>query len=186
MTDQRVRELMIPLAEYAVVKDTATLGQAVTALDEAQKSVQDRQPHRAVLVVNSRGDVVGKIGHWALLRALEPDLHGDIDKAALHRAGVSDQYISTMVAHSKLFQDNLDDLCSRAVGLPVRQVMTPVDDSIREEATLGEAMHKMIVAQTLSLLVTSGGTASGVLRLSDLVDAALTSMRRSFDRKHQE
>lgn len=187
MTDRRVSEVMIPLSEYAVVPETATLREAIAALDEAQKSVRDRQPHRAVLVADRNGKVIGKIGHWGLIKALEPQYGGHVDREALSQAGVSHQYISSMVEHSKFFQDSLEDLCTRAAGLSVRRLMTPVMASIRDDATLGEAMHKMILAETLSLLVSRAGTIVGVLRLSDLVEEALAMIRRSDSQgKHQE
>ena len=187
MTGKKVSEVMIPLSEYAVVSDSATLGEAIAALDEAQKSVRGRQPHRAVLVIDRAGTVVGKIGHWGLLKALEPQYSDLAAQEELARAGVSTQQISSMLAHSTFFQDSLEDLCARAAGLPVRRVMNPVAASIHGEATLGEAMHKMVLAQTLSLLVTRAGKVIGVLRLSDLVEEALAMIRLAeAARKHQE
>ncbi len=47
----QVKELMVPLEEYAILSEEATLLDAVHALAEAQtKLPPDRQPHRAVLV----------------------------------------------------------------------------------------------------------------------------------------
>jgi CBS domain-containing protein len=57
-----VKELMIPLSEYATVTVGATLYEAVLALEEAQLDFDlTRYRHRAILVLDERGDVVGKM-----------------------------------------------------------------------------------------------------------------------------
>ena len=68
-----VLDIMLPLNEYAVVSIDATLYDAFISLKEAQKKLpKGRQPHRAVLVVDNKGKIVGKLGHLGFLRALEP------------------------------------------------------------------------------------------------------------------
>ncbi|MBW1837426.1 MAG: CBS domain-containing protein, partial [Deltaproteobacteria bacterium] len=42
------------------------------------------------------------------------------------------------------------------------------DEYIDENATLGEAVHQMVVSPYHSLLVTSGDEVVGILRLSDV------------------
>ena len=53
METKTVKDLMLPLEEYAVVHEDATLREAMMALDQAQNRVHaGRQPHRAVLVAD--------------------------------------------------------------------------------------------------------------------------------------
>jgi len=66
---------MVPLAEYATVSEDATLYEAVLALEKAQESFEDkhtRYSHRAILVLDKEGDVVGKLSQLDVLKALEP------------------------------------------------------------------------------------------------------------------
>jgi len=51
MDAMKIKDLMVPLEEYATVSDSATLYEAVLALEEAQEKF-DHLPykHRAVLV----------------------------------------------------------------------------------------------------------------------------------------
>lgn len=178
MNNRRVEDLMVPLSEYAVVSGKATLAQAVAALDASQKHVgPDRQPHRAVLVVDDNNRIIGKIGQLALLKALEPRYHAVDEDDTLARAGVSHQQLSSLREHSQFFQDNLNDLCEQAALKNVQVVMHKAEEAIDARATLGEAMHRLIVAQVLSLLVTRGGQVIGVLRLSDLADEAMKIIR---------
>jgi CBS domain-containing protein len=72
-----IKDLMVPLADYATVSEYATLSEAVLALKEAQKNFdQDRYRHRAVLVLDKSGKVVGKVSQIDALKALEPKYRG--------------------------------------------------------------------------------------------------------------
>ena len=169
MDNKTAKDLMVPLQEYPHVPDDADLGRAVAALDRAREQLPaGRDPYRAVLVVDHEGRVVGKIGQLALLKALEPQSSVLEDLALLTRAGVSDEFLAKTLEHHRLFRANLTGLCRAAAGLPVRRVMQPVTQSIEENASLSEALHNLVVWQTLSVLVTRDQRPVGLLRLSDL------------------
>ena len=169
MKAKSVKDVMLPLSEYAVVSMTDTVKDALYALDRAQLKVPPgRQPHRAVLVADSEGKIIGKLGHLGFLRAFEPkyDTTGDIDK--LSRAGVADGIVDSMREHFRFWQNDFMLLCRRARTKKIEEVMHPVEESIDENASLTEAVHRMIMWQTLSILVTRSGEVVGILRLSDL------------------
>ena len=139
MEHRTVRDLMVPLEEYAVVGSDASLLDAVLALDKAQAAVAaGRQPHRAVLVVDSGGRVVGKLGHLGFLKALEPRYNAMGDLKTLARVGLSSDFISSMMSHMALWEDSFEDLCQRARSTRVAEVMRPVTESISEDAALPE------------------------------------------------
>jgi CBS domain-containing protein len=182
MTQKTVRDLVVPLEEYAIVDPDASLLDAVVALEKAQSALpQGRQPHRAVLVVDPGGKVVGKLGHLAFLKALEPRYDAVGDLAALSRVGLSTDFISSMMSHMELWKDSLDDICQRARHTRMKDVMRPVTESIAEDAPLSEALHNIIVRQSLSLLVTRDSEVVGILRLSDLFAAVTEQIRRCAD-----
>jgi Mg2+/Co2+ transporter CorC len=69
----KVKGLMVPLSEYAVISEEADIHEAVLALEKAQQEYsQSRYPHRAVLVEDRNHTIVGKLGLIDVLRALEP------------------------------------------------------------------------------------------------------------------
>ena len=75
MKSYLVKDLMVPLSEYATVTEDATLYEAVLALEEAQEKFEDkhtRYRHRAILMLDKEGDVVGKLSQLDVLRSLEP------------------------------------------------------------------------------------------------------------------
>ena len=68
-----VKNLIVPLSEYAIVSEEATLYEAVLALEKAQaKFDQNRYRHRAILVYDEKKHIAGKISQLDILRALEP------------------------------------------------------------------------------------------------------------------
>ena len=73
MKTLNVKELMVPLNEYASVSEDATLADAIISLEKAQQSFDHtKYRHRAVLVLDQRQQVIGKISQIDALKALEP------------------------------------------------------------------------------------------------------------------
>jgi hypothetical protein len=166
-----VKDIMIPLSEYATVAESASVLAAFEALEESQRRLSTgRQPHRGVLAVDDAGRIVGKIGQLTFLRALEPrySLLGDLQQ--LSNVGLSPEFIDSMMEQHRFWQDDFIDLQARARNTTVREVMIPIELHLEESDTLSEAIHHMVVSQTLSLLVTSNGHVTGILRLSDLFE----------------
>ena len=175
-----VKDLMVPREHYATVGEDATMLDAILALEKAQDHLPPgRQPHRAVLVTNAEGRVVGKVGQLGFLRALESKhvIVGDMGKLA--RAGLSSDFVASMMSHMSLFQDDIPEMCSRARSVIVKTVMNPITESIDEDASLGEAIYKIVTWQTLSILVRRDGVATGVVRLSDLYDEIAEHIKAS-------
>lgn len=72
MSDYLVKELMVPLSEYATVPEGSTLFDAVLALEKAQEEFDHtKYRHRDVLILDKDKRVIGKLGQMDVLRALE-------------------------------------------------------------------------------------------------------------------
>jgi CBS domain-containing protein len=169
LDSKRVKDLMLSLSEYAVVPEDATCGDALRILHEAQlELLPGRQPHRAVLVVDRAGKIVGKAGQLAFLKALEPKYETLGDLGTLAHAGLTHELVTSMMDNMRFWQDSLSSNCRRASAMKIKEIMTPVTECIDEDALLTEAIHRIVVGQTLSLLVTRRGEVVGILRLSDL------------------
>jgi CBS domain-containing protein len=178
MTKKLVKDLMVPLDEYPLVKKHDTLLDVIRALDEGQKRLPPgRQPYRAVLVADEHGKVVGKIGQLAFLTALEPkySLLGDLGK--LDTTGLSPELVNLLMEHHRFFEDSLPDLCRRGSAVRAEDTMHPLAESVDENASLSDAIHKIVMWQQLSLLVTRGDDAVGLIRLSDLYDEVARQMQ---------
>jgi CBS domain-containing protein len=176
---ETVKDIMLSLEEYAVVDEDATLVDALVALDEAQAKVPEgRHPHRAVLVKNSEGRIVGKIGHLAFFAALEPSYKELGDLSALSRVGMSENYLKNMMQELSVWQDDFDHYVIRAKKVKVSEVMHDVVEHIEINEKIGEAIHKFVMYQTLSLVVLEGEKPVGILRLADLFPVVAKMIRR--------
>lgn len=168
---KRIRELMLSLDDYAVVGEDETILDALKELQASQEKLPpDRQPHRAILVRDRRGEIVGKIHHFAFLRALIPERKALGAAALLDRAGVGDDLRDSSMQMLDFLTGDLVNLCELARNVAVRDVYTTATVSIDEGASLYEAISRFLRHQTHSLLVTRGGKTVGILRLSDLFD----------------
>jgi CBS domain containing-hemolysin-like protein len=162
---------MVPLSEYAVVDETATLTEALEALRASQvKLPPDRQPHRAILVRDGRGEIVGKVHYFAFLRALAPERGAMAERGVMDRAGVDEDMLASSMHMLDFLTADLVDLCVRARNVVVRDVCARTSAGIDEGLPLHDAISRFLAHQTLSLLVTRGGRTIGILRLSDLFD----------------
>ena len=173
METKLVKDLMVPLSDYATVSENATLSEAVAALKASQKAFnQGKYRHRAILILNAAGKVVGKVSLMAILRGLEPKYDQMLsDRGALH-VGFTMKFQREMIEQLKLWEEPLERLCQKAAKVKVKSFMTEPKDRemITSEATLNEAIHQLVMGNHQSLMVKSGDTVVGVLRITDVYD----------------
>ena len=172
MKTRKVKDLMVPLAEYATVNEEASLHAAVLALEEAQKRFrQDRYKHRAILVLDKSKHVVGKLSQLDVLKGLEGGYKKMGDFKGISHTGFSTEFIKSMVDKYDLWKKPLEDICRRSPHIKVKDIMyTPTEgEYVHQEATLDQALHQLVVGHHQSLLVTKDGKEIvGILRLTDV------------------
>jgi CBS domain-containing protein len=182
MEEKRVKDVMLSLREYATIHSEATISEALLALSKSQMGLTyDRHHHRAILVLDDRGQVIGKLSHWAILRSLEPKLLREEDLHSLSRAGVSQEFISSITRSLTLFHGGLARLCREAAKVRVKEAMVPLGESIDEEAPLTEAIHLLIRSHAQSTVVTRECEVIGILRLSDVFEEVADLIRSSTE-----
>lgn len=171
MDEKMVKDLMVPLSDYASVAHDVPLHQAVMALNEAQQRFhRNIYPHRAVLVTDQAGKVVGKISQAGVLQAMEPKYRQIGDLKSLSRFGFQPSFLQSIMTHYDLLQKPLDDVCKKASRVRVEEIMEiPGEmEKIAADAGLNVAIHQMVVGQLQSLMVTEADDIVGILRLSDV------------------
>ena len=180
MEEKRVGEVMVSLSEYATIDAEKTIKEALEALSKAQLGLtQDRHHHRAVLVLDRDGNVMGKLSHWAILRALERrPLRAD-DMVSLSRAGLTEEFIESMQDSLSTFTGSLQQMCRYAARIKAKDAMVSVGESIEESATLTEAIRMLVRKHVQSLPVTSGNKVVGILRLSDVFEEVAEAIKKS-------
>lgn len=171
MKSIQVKEIMIQLEEYAVVSMNATLCEAVLALKEAQTRFERSEYlHRAVLVLDESGQVVGKLSQNDVLRGLEPKYEKIGNLSKISHWELSAEFIKSMMKNFSLWENPLENICRKATEIKVKDIMyTPAQgEFVDEDATLDEAIHKLVVGYHQSLLVTKEERVVGILRLTDV------------------
>jgi CBS domain-containing protein len=181
-----VKDLMVPLSEYATVSETATLYEAVLALEEAQEKYEDkhtRYSHRAMLILDKSGQVVGKLSQLDVLKALEPKYKKMLEGKGLQRYGFTKEFEKSILEDYHLFAGPLEDICRRAGEQNVKEFMyTPTEgEYVSEDASLDVAIHQFIIGRHQSLLVTRNDKIVGVLRLTDVFAAVYHNMKACFN-----
>jgi CBS domain-containing protein len=181
MKATKVIDMMIPTEKYPSVSHDATLREALAVLAESEKIFKAaRAWPRAVLVLNDKGQVVGKVSYWDVLRALEPKYKSMGDTKVLCQCGWSAPFIKSMLKKYDLLTRPLPDACARASGMQVRDVMTPLcekellgheQEIVDHDGSLEEVIHLLVMGNLMALYVRKGKRIVGVVRLSDVFRA---------------
>lgn len=181
MKTYRVKDLMVPLAEYATVDEDASLFEAVTALEKAQIEYEHSPyKHRAILILDKAGKVIGKVSQLDVLRALEPKYDEMQGSEGLARFGFSKKFMKSLLLQYRLFENPLQDICRKACEKKVREFMhRPTEgEYVAEDATLDEAIHQLVLGHHQSLIVTRDNEITGILRLTDVFAAIFHIMKQ--------
>ncbi len=180
MSEYRVKELMVPLSEYATVPEGSNLFDAVLALEKAQEEFDHtKYRHRAVLILDKNKWVVGKLGQLDVLRALDPKDENPDEINELKQFGFSTNFINKLRKFRQLKAEPLKDLCSKASKLRVEDFMqTPSEgEFIEEDAYLDMAIMQLVTGSHSSLLVTRNKEIVGILRKTDAFAAVFHTMK---------
>jgi CBS domain-containing protein len=167
----KIKDIMVPLEEYATVPEDATLYEAVVALEEAQGRFERKKyEHRAVLVYDQHHDIVGKVSQLDLIIGLETGYRKMGDLKRVTHSGFSPEFIRSMMKKYELWQRPLDEICGKAFHIKVKDIMTtPTEGEVVDaERSLNEAIHLLVMGRHQSLLVLDKGMIAGILRLSDV------------------
>jgi CBS domain-containing protein len=170
MKSRKVKDLMVPLDEYATVSEDSSLYEAVVALEQAQERFKKtRYTHRAILVYDKNKKVVGKLSQLDVIKGLEAG-YKRLELRGISHTGFSPEFIRSLIKQGDLWSKPLDEICRKAADIKVRDIMyTPTEgEYVREDATLDEAIHQLVMGKHQSLLVTSQNKIVGILRLTDI------------------
>jgi len=174
-----VKDLMVPLSEYATVPMGSTLFEAVLALEKAQEEFDHtKYKHRGVLILDPKKRVIGKLSHLHVLSALEPKQDKADSFQELDKFGFSSNFIRQLRKQRRQQAAPLEDLCRKAAELKVEDFMhtTAEDEFIDHEATLDMAIDQLVQEKLLSLIVTQDDNTIGILRLADVFAAVYHTM----------
>jgi CBS domain-containing protein len=179
--DKTIKDLMVPLSEYATIHEDQTLFEALMALENTHAKLDpSKHRHRAILILDKKDGVVGKLSQWDVLKALEPRYGNIEDLQEISGTDFSPDFIKSMLAKHALWNKPLLDVCQVGGKSKVKDVMhKPTEgEFIAVNAPLVEAINQMIVGKFLSLLVIDDKKEIiGILKLIDIFKEVSETMK---------
>ncbi|TVR97549.1 MAG: hypothetical protein EA406_09240 [Rhodospirillales bacterium] len=166
----KVKDVMLPLERYTNVSEDAALQDVFLALEGALKGRGKTDPAEArdfaVLVLDKNKQVLGRLGVWDVLHGLDPQLQKRVDPLA-------------MVDGYEAWDQPLAHLASKARHRRARDLVNalPRHEFIDEEASINEALRRLLDNRTLSLIAMRGTRAVGVLRIVDVFQYVCDAVR---------
>lgn len=171
MKSRRVKDLMIPIADYATIKAEATIGEALAALENQNRRHGDKPyRHQSLIVIDAKRHAVGRLSQVDIMRAMEPR-YMEIGDASWVRKSVFDRRALTEMREKfELWERPLEDMCRDIGQLKVKDYMQVPSDGefVEEDDTMNVAMHRTIMGRHHSLLVIRNREIVGILRSTDL------------------
>lgn len=185
MERKTVKDLMVPIDEYATVTVGTSLLDAILALEKAQEAYTDsKYQHRAILVLDEQKNVVGKIGQLRVLKAIETRYDLDNGFNELKNFGFSETYINRKKEYDRLkgpiLNRNALKITSKKKVEDFMQQPTP-GEFVQEDCSLDVAIHRLVSGTHLSLLVTRNDKIVGVLKMAEVFAAVFHEMRDICD-----
>lgn len=188
MKQYKVKDLMVPLTEYAIISEDANIYEAVLALENAQQAFdREKYQHRAILVADKNNKIIGKLGQLDVLKALEPKYEEiQSDTPGMAKYGFSKKFLLSMLDTYHMFEKPLDDICKKAgMEKVVKYMHQPTEgEYIGEDDSMDLAIHLLVVGHHQSLLVTRKDEIIGILRLTDVFAFVFHSMKECNFNNH--
>ncbi len=175
-----VKDLMVPISEYAVVVVGTPLIEAIRVLEKAQEIYTiSKYQHRAILVLDENGHIVGKISQLRALKALEPEFEFNDKIAELQKFKFSEAYIAQLQNKYRSQRKIITESALReAANKKVEEFMQAPSpgEYVSDDCSLDTAILQLTAGPHLSLLVTRDKQIVGILRISDVFAAVFHEM----------
>ena len=181
MKTRQIKELMVPISDYATIHENATMEEAIKALESEKRQYKDGPyRHQSIVVIDDNHHVVGRLSQVDIMRALEPR-YRELDKS--DQRWISQTFLSKKVLVAlresfNLWEQPLEELCKAISHEKVKDYMQkPTEGEIVSETdTFNIACHRIVMGRHHSLLVTQGKKIVGILRSTDLFNSLYDMM----------
>ena len=170
--DKHVKDLMIPINEYAVTHVDKPLREAVTEMRtvfcEVETGKCTEAGHRTSLVLDNNEKLVGIVDFQSMLKVLIPEIAGTLSQK-LQALGVSIAFAEGDAAHHDESNERLKARVMKNAETKVGDVMLKIrGKNATPDMTLVDALKMMHRNKVTTLPVFEGDSLVGVLRDSDL------------------
>ena len=174
MKTKHVKDLMVPISDYATVHEDASMAEAIRALENEKKRYGDAPyRHQSLVVIDNNQHVVGRLSQVDMMHALEPG-YSNLDTSKwVGRSGLSKKMLIELREQFQLWEQPLEVMCKAVCDARVKDHMQEPTEGefVSEDDTLNIAAHRIVMGRHHSLLVTRNKVIVGVLRSTDLFNA---------------
>ena len=180
MKAKQVKELMVPISDYATIHEEASMAEAIKAFENEDKQYGNAPyRHHSLVVIDNNQHVVGRLSQVDMMHALEPR-YSEIGEARwIGRSVLSKKVLTTLREKFQLWEQPLEVMCQAVCSAKVKDHMqSPTEgEFVSETDTLNIAAHRIVMGRHHSLLVTRDKVIVGILRSTDLFNALYDTMR---------
>ena len=179
MKSRQVKDLMVPIADYATIHEDATVGQAIQALENANRRHGDKPyRHQSLVVIDANRHVVGRLSQVDIMHAMEPRYNELGEARWIGRSVLGREVLKTLREKFELWEQPLEEICRIVEKVKVRDFMQiPAEgEFVVETDTMNIAMHRIVMGRHHSLLVTRDKEIVGILRSTDLFNTLYDMM----------
>jgi|UniRef100_A0A7C5AKT8 CBS domain-containing protein len=161
MKEKKVRDVMIPLADYPHIPYWFTLRQAMAMVREATLKFEKSFEPRSVLVFDEKYQLMGMLTLRDIVKGLEPQFL----KGTRLAEGLQ---VASHPELSLLIKDCFGPGLKEASQRPVSEAMRPIRATVNAGDSLVKAMAQMIREDVGLMPVMEDQKVVGIVRLSDL------------------
>ena len=168
---KNLKDIMIPIDHYAVVDPGATLQEAVSSLRTSyckiEKGFCEETGPRTVLVVDSKGELVGVLDFRSILKVLVPEVAGSLSEriAALE---ISIVFAQAGAEDLDLSQEDVTTRVIKNAQVKVKKIMLKNIAHVQSDTSLLDALKLSFRKKLVMLPVYEGKQLVGVVRDADL------------------
>jgi len=179
MKTKQVKELMVPISDYATIHEDANMAEAMRAFEsEIRRYGEAPYRHHSLVVLDDNRHVVGRLSQVDMMRALEPGYRELGESRWMGRTTLSLNMLQKLRDQLQLWEQPLAVMCKAIGDAKVKDYMQEPTEGefVTENDTLNIAAHRIVMGHHHSLLVTRDKKIVGILRSTDLFNALYDMM----------
>lgn len=171
MKTRQIKDLMVPIADYATIHEDATIAEAILALENEDKRHGDKPyRHHSLVVIDANRHVVGRLSQIDIMHSLEPRYKELGNPRWIGQSVFSRSALVALRETFQLWEQPLEEMCRIMGKVHVRDFMQIPNEGEFVDAndTMNVAMHRIVMGRHHSMLVTRDKEIVGILRSTDL------------------
>jgi len=171
MKNPLVKELMVPISDYATIHIDASMPEAIKAIEsEKRRYKEGPYRHQSLVVIDDNNHVVGRLSQVDIMRSMEPNYSKLGDDRWIGRTILTKEVLKNLRESFKLWERPPYEMREAIRNACVKTFMQEPTEGefVTEQDTFGTACHRVVMGSHHSLLVTRGKVIVGILRSTDL------------------